>query len=270
LKAWVEEESRSARIYRRLAETAVLHREGGAGLWRDPDLQVALKWRDKDRPNHVWAQRYHSDFNNAVEFLDKSKRRRRLVFILYCLLIALGMAMLSGMAWYRQRGLLAEARANEIKARENEKKANEKASTAEVGDRLKNIILDGLKPDAAELALKLINEAKKIGIEVRLISGYLSLKEQNTMYEQGRTTPGPLITRARVSSHNTGLAFDVAVVKDGKVIFSGPDFQILGGLGETLGLVWGGRFERRKDPPHFETKDAQAALRKLSAGAGEN
>jgi len=39
LKTWVDEESRTARIYRRLAETAVLHREGGAGLWRDPDLQ---------------------------------------------------------------------------------------------------------------------------------------------------------------------------------------------------------------------------------------
>ncbi len=37
LKTWVDEESRSARIYRRLAETAVLHKEGKAGLWRDPD-----------------------------------------------------------------------------------------------------------------------------------------------------------------------------------------------------------------------------------------
>lgn len=45
LKRWVDEESRSARIYRRLAETAVLYNEGVAGLWRDPDLQLALNWR---------------------------------------------------------------------------------------------------------------------------------------------------------------------------------------------------------------------------------
>jgi|GEM_PF-1775990 len=72
LKEWVEEESRSARIYRRVAETAVLEREGGAGLWRDPDLQIALSWRQKAKPNKVWAQRYHPEFDLAMSFVDRS------------------------------------------------------------------------------------------------------------------------------------------------------------------------------------------------------
>ena len=76
LKEWVEQESRSARIYKRLAETAVLESEGTAGLWRDPDLQIALTWRQEAKPNQVWAQRYHPEFERAMKFLDRSVEER--------------------------------------------------------------------------------------------------------------------------------------------------------------------------------------------------
>lgn len=76
LKTWVDEEARSARIYRRLADTAVLHKEGGAGLWRDPDLGVALTWREQSNPNQVWAKRYHPEFPLAMSFLDESVTAR--------------------------------------------------------------------------------------------------------------------------------------------------------------------------------------------------
>lgn len=76
LKKWVDEESRSARIYRRLAETAVLHKEGEAGLLRDPELQIALAWREESRPNAVWAQRYHPEFALSMDFLDRSVAAR--------------------------------------------------------------------------------------------------------------------------------------------------------------------------------------------------
>src|SRR5204863_982732 len=66
LKDWVDEEVRSARTYRRLAETAVLNKTRGAGLWRDPDLQIALTWREKDQPNEAWARRYHPEFKTAI------------------------------------------------------------------------------------------------------------------------------------------------------------------------------------------------------------
>jgi WD40 repeat protein/energy-coupling factor transporter ATP-binding protein EcfA2 len=76
LKEWVDEESRSARIYRRLAETAVLHKEEKAGLWGDPDLQIALTWRKESQPNKVWARRYHPEFPLAMDFLDQSVAAR--------------------------------------------------------------------------------------------------------------------------------------------------------------------------------------------------
>jgi energy-coupling factor transporter ATP-binding protein EcfA2 len=72
LREWVDEEARSARIYRRLAETAVLYQTGDAGLWRDPDLQIALEWREKGNPNEIWARRYHPEFRLAEKFLDTS------------------------------------------------------------------------------------------------------------------------------------------------------------------------------------------------------
>jgi DNA-binding beta-propeller fold protein YncE len=77
LKTWTEQEAQSARVYRRLAETAGLHTEGKAGLWRDPDLQVALDWRDKEQPTEEWARRYHRGFAHAMRFLEASVARRK-------------------------------------------------------------------------------------------------------------------------------------------------------------------------------------------------
>ncbi|MGZ8843105.1 MAG: nSTAND1 domain-containing NTPase, partial [Pyrinomonadaceae bacterium] len=76
LKTWADEEAQSAHIYRRLAETAVLHGEGKAGLWNDPDLQVALDWKEKNQPNKEWAQRYHPHFERAMDFLRASEKKR--------------------------------------------------------------------------------------------------------------------------------------------------------------------------------------------------
>jgi tetratricopeptide (TPR) repeat protein/energy-coupling factor transporter ATP-binding protein EcfA2 len=72
LRQWVDEEAESARVYRRLAETAELHAQGIAGLWHDPDLQHALVWRDKERPTPAWGHRYHPGFEPAMAFLQQS------------------------------------------------------------------------------------------------------------------------------------------------------------------------------------------------------
>jgi WD40 repeat protein/energy-coupling factor transporter ATP-binding protein EcfA2 len=76
LNEWVEEEARSARIYVRLADTAELHRDGQAGLWRDPDLKLALDWQEKQKPSPHWARRYHPEFDLAMDFLRASRERQ--------------------------------------------------------------------------------------------------------------------------------------------------------------------------------------------------
>lgn len=72
LRTWVEEEAQSARIFRRLADTAELRREGKAGLFHDPDLQITLSWREQQQPNAAWAEQYGGEFEMAVEFLEAS------------------------------------------------------------------------------------------------------------------------------------------------------------------------------------------------------
>ncbi|PSN18199.1 hypothetical protein C7271_13810, partial [filamentous cyanobacterium CCP5] len=74
LKGWVEEEARSANIYRRLAETAALYEQGRAGYLRDPELGIALNWRQEQQPNKVWAQRYAANFDEAMKFLVASAK----------------------------------------------------------------------------------------------------------------------------------------------------------------------------------------------------
>jgi WD40 repeat protein/tetratricopeptide (TPR) repeat protein len=76
LRKWAEEEARSARQYVRLAETAMLYAEGRTGLSRDPELQLALEWREMEQPNPTWAGRYHAGFEQAVAFLEASAERR--------------------------------------------------------------------------------------------------------------------------------------------------------------------------------------------------
>src|SRR5207244_9451136 len=76
LQKWVEEEAQSARIYRRLGEAAVLHREGREGLLQDPALQIALDWREKNRPNSSWANRYHPEFDGSIAYLEQSRVTR--------------------------------------------------------------------------------------------------------------------------------------------------------------------------------------------------
>lgn len=77
LREWVHQEYQSARTYRRLAETATLHAEGKSGLYRDPDLQVAVSWRDKNPTNAAWASRYHEAYQLALDFLNQSQEEQK-------------------------------------------------------------------------------------------------------------------------------------------------------------------------------------------------
>jgi WD40 repeat protein/energy-coupling factor transporter ATP-binding protein EcfA2 len=68
LSEWVEQEARSANIYRRLVETARLHKEDRAGLLTPLEVDYALKWLETEKPNAVWASRYHCN----QEVIEKS------------------------------------------------------------------------------------------------------------------------------------------------------------------------------------------------------
>jgi hypothetical protein len=74
LRQWVEEETQAAGIYHRLSESADLHEQGKAGLYRDPELGIALAWRESNRPNAAWAERYRPGFATGMGFLEASQQ----------------------------------------------------------------------------------------------------------------------------------------------------------------------------------------------------
>ncbi len=74
LKIWVEEEAQAVQMYTRLSEAAALFQVGKTGLWRPPDLQLALNWRKKQQPTLIWAERYNPAFERAMVFLDTSEK----------------------------------------------------------------------------------------------------------------------------------------------------------------------------------------------------
>lgn len=77
LNGWVTTEAESARLYRRLAEDALLHEQGRASYLTDPQLQIALDWYDRNQPNQGWANRYsEADFSQVKSYLEASQVER--------------------------------------------------------------------------------------------------------------------------------------------------------------------------------------------------
>jgi hypothetical protein len=75
LKVWVEEEFSSVQMYLRLSEAASLYQIGQSGLWRPPDLHLALNWRKTQRPTLAWARKYNPAFEKVMVFLDASEKK---------------------------------------------------------------------------------------------------------------------------------------------------------------------------------------------------
>ena len=73
LRAWVEEEAQAVSIFHRIAESAVLHERGEAGWCHDPELAIALSWRDSSKPNLAWAAQYGGHLESALSYLDGSQ-----------------------------------------------------------------------------------------------------------------------------------------------------------------------------------------------------
>lgn len=74
LKIWVDEEAQAVQMYNRLAEASELFQAGKTGLWRPPDLTLALNWQKKQQPTLTWSARYNPAFERAMVFLETSEK----------------------------------------------------------------------------------------------------------------------------------------------------------------------------------------------------
>jgi len=92
------------------------------------------------------------------------------------------------------------------------------------------------------------------GIVVKVIAGTRTYAEQDALYAQGRTAPGPIVTDAPAgySNHNFGIAFDVGLFNGGVYLNDSPLYAKVGALGRSQGLEWGGDWTSFPDEPHFQ------------------
>jgi WD40 repeat protein len=74
LKGWVDEEASSVLMYLRLSEASAMYQKGKTSLWRPPDLQLGINWRNENKPTLTWAERYNPAFERAMVYLRTSEK----------------------------------------------------------------------------------------------------------------------------------------------------------------------------------------------------
>lgn len=91
------------------------------------------------------------------------------------------------------------------------------------------------------------------GLQFIVTCTYRPQEEQDALYAQGRTKPGRKVTWTLKSKHTERTAFDIAMMKDGKITWDSKEYDRPGEIGESVGLEWGGRW-KTPDKPHFQLK----------------
>jgi len=114
-----------------------------------------------------------------------------------------------------------------------------------------------LLPPVRNIARSLVRAAAEHGIQIKVISGLRTYEQQDELYAQGRSRPGPVVTKARggYSNHNFGIAFDIGVFDAaGQYVPESPLYKAVAVLGKQLRLSWGGDWQSIQDEPHYELR----------------
>jgi len=110
-----------------------------------------------------------------------------------------------------------------------------------------------------------MNMALPKGVRLRFAQTLRTFAEQEAIYAQGRTKPGPVVSHAPAghSLHNYGLAFDIVILydKDGNGTFEtaswqeNSHWQKVKDYFKSKGWTWGGDWAgKKRDSPHFEKR----------------
>ena len=164
LRAWLDQENQSRRIYIRLADTASKWQEGSASLYRGPELAAADGWWKRESPSQAWADRYDSHFESAKRFLQRSVLQRRLRWSMAAVgaVLTILIAVLTTALWLRasqaeKRAIAAEtdaknARNEAVKAADELKEARALEAKARDAEANGNAALaESLKSKAQQL-----------------------------------------------------------------------------------------------------------------------
>jgi lysozyme family protein len=98
-------------------------------------------------------------------------------------------------------------------------------------------------------AIQFINETEAdLGIQLRVTDALRTVAEQDKLYKGGKVTK----VRGGRSYHNYGLAIDVVEIKNGKALYSSPNWKKIAAIGKRIGFEWGGDWKSFVDKPHFQ------------------
>jgi hypothetical protein len=110
------------------------------------------------------------------------------------------------------------------------------------------------------VAVKVRDLASVLSFPIRVTQGLRGWNEQSALYEQGRSLPGKIVTKAQPghSWHNFGLAVDVVPDDLERAGFqpdwnlTHPQWQTLESAARALGFVCGADFRTFPDWPHLQ------------------
>lgn len=137
-----------------------------------------------------------------------------------------------------------------------------------------------LHPKLQEKFKLLQKKCAQKGIKIRATECLRTAKEQDALYAKGRTAPGSKVTNARgrdaKSMHQWGVAVDIVIDmdtdKDGDVdirdLYNAKLLNVVGQIGQSIGLEWGGSWKSIVDKPHFQLPDWGSTPTKLKARYG--
>ena len=120
--------------------------------------------------------------------------------------------------------------------------------------------LANVRPELYKAMQRVLEAMSALGYPMRVVEGLRTAHRQQTLYAQGRTKPGPIVTNldgiTKKSKHQTGDAVDCAFTDaHGKLTWSLEyPWDVYGACGRAVGLTWGGDWKMR-DMPHMEWPD---------------
>lgn len=112
--------------------------------------------------------------------------------------------------------------------------------------------LTPLYPPFADLLQKGLTVARASGLNVYAYETWRSASRQESLYAQGRSTPGAVVTNSRAgqSFHAYGLGTDIVFGGPGAWSWEG-NWKALASAMESVGLEWAGRW-KHPESPHFQ------------------
>ena len=137
----------------------------------------------------------------------------------------------------------------------NAKPSNEVKAAEWRADERSERNLATVQPQLQKLGRELLRRLAAEGLTFKVTSGNRTQAEQDALYAQGRTKPGPVVTWTRKSRHIGGRAIDLTLFSGKNPVWESKHYKRAGEIGEELGLIWGGRW-KTPDQPHFELPSA--------------